>query len=175
MVPTKKLSVETSLRTPTWSMTKDAGCSQSDVCKVLRKFKQNGKVIKGKHTCRPRKTLKHQDRKLKAICLENWKCIYEHTFKCTGVHRNFGHFLEIGLVMTRYFFRMIMHFGTKHKVFEPFLRKGISNQSNGQQTISEPQSDLKWWKCNKLVHYNAPSYRSLNRSSRKSEPAWCRI
>jgi len=39
------------------------------------KYKQNGKVVKGKHTGRPRKTSKHQDRKLGPICLENRKGI----------------------------------------------------------------------------------------------------
>uniref|UniRef100_A0A3B4YMY3 Transposase Tc1-like domain-containing protein n=1 Tax=Seriola lalandi dorsalis TaxID=1841481 RepID=A0A3B4YMY3_SERLL len=50
------------------------GCSQSAVSKIWTKYKQNGKVVKGKHTGRPRKTSKRQDRKLKAICLENRKC-----------------------------------------------------------------------------------------------------
>uniref|UniRef100_A0A3B5B7H8 Transposase Tc1-like domain-containing protein n=1 Tax=Stegastes partitus TaxID=144197 RepID=A0A3B5B7H8_9TELE len=53
---------------------KDAGCSQSAVSKIWTKYKQHGKVVKGKHTGRPRKTSKCQDRKLKAICLENRKC-----------------------------------------------------------------------------------------------------
>uniref|UniRef100_A0A3B5BLK5 Transposase Tc1-like domain-containing protein n=1 Tax=Stegastes partitus TaxID=144197 RepID=A0A3B5BLK5_9TELE len=53
---------------------KDVGCSQSAVSKIWTKYKQHGKVVKGKHTGRPRKTSKHQDRKLKAICLENRKC-----------------------------------------------------------------------------------------------------
>uniref|UniRef100_A0A671WUZ7 Transposase Tc1-like domain-containing protein n=1 Tax=Sparus aurata TaxID=8175 RepID=A0A671WUZ7_SPAAU len=53
---------------------KDVGCSQSAVSKIWTKYKQHGKVVKGKHTGRPRKTSKRQDRKLKAVCLENRKC-----------------------------------------------------------------------------------------------------
>lgn len=34
------------------------------VSKICCKYKQNGKVIKGKHKGRPGKTSKHQDRKL---------------------------------------------------------------------------------------------------------------
>uniref|UniRef100_A0A4W6EZN1 Transposase Tc1-like domain-containing protein n=1 Tax=Lates calcarifer TaxID=8187 RepID=A0A4W6EZN1_LATCA len=56
------------------SVAKDVGCSQSAVSKIWTKYKQHGKVVKGKHTGRPRKTSKRQDRKLKAICLENRKC-----------------------------------------------------------------------------------------------------
>uniref|UniRef100_A0A3B4Y4D5 Transposase Tc1-like domain-containing protein n=1 Tax=Seriola lalandi dorsalis TaxID=1841481 RepID=A0A3B4Y4D5_SERLL len=56
------------------NVTKDVGCSQSAVSKIWTKYRQNGKVVKGKHTGRPRKTSKRQDRKLKAICLENRKC-----------------------------------------------------------------------------------------------------
>uniref|UniRef100_A0A3B4ZVY6 Transposase Tc1-like domain-containing protein n=1 Tax=Stegastes partitus TaxID=144197 RepID=A0A3B4ZVY6_9TELE len=52
----------------------DVGCSQSAVSKIWTKHKQHGKVVKGKHTGRPRKTSKRQDRKLKATCLENRKC-----------------------------------------------------------------------------------------------------
>uniref|UniRef100_A0A3Q3AU23 Tc1-like transposase DDE domain-containing protein n=1 Tax=Kryptolebias marmoratus TaxID=37003 RepID=A0A3Q3AU23_KRYMA len=46
----------------------------SAVSKTWAKYKQHWKVVKGKHTGRPRNTSKHQDRKLKAICLENRKC-----------------------------------------------------------------------------------------------------
>ncbi|CAI9583149.1 unnamed protein product, partial [Staurois parvus] len=42
--------------------------------KIWTKYKSNGKVVKGKRTGRPRKTSKRQDRKLKAICLENSIC-----------------------------------------------------------------------------------------------------
>uniref|UniRef100_A0A4W6E0U1 Transposase Tc1-like domain-containing protein n=1 Tax=Lates calcarifer TaxID=8187 RepID=A0A4W6E0U1_LATCA len=52
------------------SVAKDVGCSQSAVPKIWTKYKQHGKVVKG----RPRKTSKRQDRKLKAICLDNRKC-----------------------------------------------------------------------------------------------------
>uniref|UniRef100_A0A4W6BLW5 Transposase Tc1-like domain-containing protein n=1 Tax=Lates calcarifer TaxID=8187 RepID=A0A4W6BLW5_LATCA len=45
------------------SVAKDVGCSQSAVSKIWTKYKQHGKV-----------TSKRQDRKLKAICLENRKC-----------------------------------------------------------------------------------------------------
>jgi len=48
----------------------DVGCSQSAVSEMWMKFKQNGKVVKGKHTGRPRKTSESQDRKIKAICLK---------------------------------------------------------------------------------------------------------
>uniref|UniRef100_A0A3Q0R5D0 Tc1-like transposase DDE domain-containing protein n=1 Tax=Amphilophus citrinellus TaxID=61819 RepID=A0A3Q0R5D0_AMPCI len=44
------------------------------VSKTWTKYKQHGKVVKGMHTGRPRKTSKRQDRRLKAICLENRKC-----------------------------------------------------------------------------------------------------
>uniref|UniRef100_A0A672Y5E8 Transposase Tc1-like domain-containing protein n=1 Tax=Sphaeramia orbicularis TaxID=375764 RepID=A0A672Y5E8_9TELE len=56
------------------NVAKDAGCSQSAVSKIWTKYKQHGKAVKGKHTGRPRKTSNRQDRKLKAICLENRKC-----------------------------------------------------------------------------------------------------
>uniref|UniRef100_A0A3Q3AMG8 Tc1-like transposase DDE domain-containing protein n=1 Tax=Kryptolebias marmoratus TaxID=37003 RepID=A0A3Q3AMG8_KRYMA len=56
------------------SVAQDVGCSQSAVSKIWTKYKQHGKVGKGKHTVRPRKTSKRLDRKLKAICLENRKC-----------------------------------------------------------------------------------------------------
>lgn len=52
------------------TVTKDAGCSQSAVSKIWIKYKQNGKVVKEKHGGRPGKTSKCQDRKLKAIRLE---------------------------------------------------------------------------------------------------------
>uniref|UniRef100_A0A3Q0RED3 Transposase Tc1-like domain-containing protein n=1 Tax=Amphilophus citrinellus TaxID=61819 RepID=A0A3Q0RED3_AMPCI len=55
------------------SVAQDVGCSQTAVSKTWTKYKQHGKVVKGKHTGRPRKTSKRQDRKLKAICLENRK------------------------------------------------------------------------------------------------------
>uniref|UniRef100_A0A3Q1GH88 Transposase Tc1-like domain-containing protein n=1 Tax=Acanthochromis polyacanthus TaxID=80966 RepID=A0A3Q1GH88_9TELE len=57
-----------------WNVAKDVGCSQSAVSKVWTKYKQHGKVLKGKHTSRSRKTSKRQDKKFKAICLENRKC-----------------------------------------------------------------------------------------------------
>ncbi len=82
MAPTRELSVETMERiikllqegNPSRSVAKEVGCSQSAVSKIWCKYKQNGKVTKGKHTSRPRKTSKRQDRKLKAICLENRNC-----------------------------------------------------------------------------------------------------
>uniref|UniRef100_A0A3P9N3W9 Transposase Tc1-like domain-containing protein n=1 Tax=Poecilia reticulata TaxID=8081 RepID=A0A3P9N3W9_POERE len=46
---------------------------QSAVSKIWTKYKQHGIVVKGKRTGRPRKTSKHQDKQLKAICLENRK------------------------------------------------------------------------------------------------------
>ena len=79
MAPTKEMSIETMERiikllregNPTRIVAKDIGCSQSAVSKIWGKYKQNGEVIKGKHTGRPRKTSKRQDKKLKAICREN--------------------------------------------------------------------------------------------------------
>ncbi|CAI9608265.1 unnamed protein product [Staurois parvus] len=47
----------------------------SAVSKIWTKYKSNGKVVKGKHTGRPRKTSKCQDRQLKAIYFEYRKCI----------------------------------------------------------------------------------------------------
>uniref|UniRef100_A0A8C5HUA9 Transposase Tc1-like domain-containing protein n=1 Tax=Gouania willdenowi TaxID=441366 RepID=A0A8C5HUA9_GOUWI len=55
------------------NVAKDVGLSQSAVSTIWTKYKQHGKVVKGKRTGRRRKTSKHQDRKLKAICLENRK------------------------------------------------------------------------------------------------------
>ena len=46
-------------------VTKDIGCYQSVISNIWSKYKQNGKVVKWKHTGRPRKTPKHQDRKQK--------------------------------------------------------------------------------------------------------------
>jgi len=43
------------------SMATDAGCSQSSVSKLGRTYKQNGQVLKAKHTGQPRKTSKSQD------------------------------------------------------------------------------------------------------------------
>ncbi|CAI9543781.1 unnamed protein product [Staurois parvus] len=57
-----------------WNVAKDVDCSQSAVCKIWIKYKVNGKVVKGKRTGRPGKASKLQDRKRKAICLENRKC-----------------------------------------------------------------------------------------------------
>lgn len=51
---------------------KKVGCFQSAVCKMWCKCKQNEKVLKAKLS-RTRKTSKHQNRKLKAKCLENRK------------------------------------------------------------------------------------------------------
>uniref|UniRef100_A0A673LMH6 Transposase Tc1-like domain-containing protein n=1 Tax=Sinocyclocheilus rhinocerous TaxID=307959 RepID=A0A673LMH6_9TELE len=74
---------------PSRSVAKEVGCSQSAISKIWCKYKQNGKVTKGKHTGRPRKTSKRQDRKLKAICLENRKCTtkqMKHKWAETGVN-----------------------------------------------------------------------------------------
>lgn len=43
----------------------------SQLSKIWSKYKTNGKVVKGKHTGRPRKTTECQDIKPKAICLED--------------------------------------------------------------------------------------------------------
>lgn len=51
-------------------MAKYVGYSQSAVSKIWCRYKQNGKVIKGKHMG---KTSKSQDQKVKAIWLENRK------------------------------------------------------------------------------------------------------
>lgn len=77
MAPTRERSLETMERIikllqdaiPTWSVAKEVRCSQSAVSKICCKYKPNGKVVKGKHTGRPSKTSKRQDRKPKAICL----------------------------------------------------------------------------------------------------------
>lgn len=82
MAPTREMSVETKERIikllkegkSSRNVAKNVGCSQSAVSKIWTKYKSNGKVVKGKRTGRPRKTSKRQDRKLKAICLENRKC-----------------------------------------------------------------------------------------------------
>ncbi|XP_069611187.1 gastrula zinc finger protein XlCGF53.1-like [Ranitomeya imitator] len=77
--PTREMSIETKERIikllkegkSSRNVAKDVGCSQSAVSKIWAKYKQHGKVVKGKHTGRPRKTSKHQDQKLEAICLQN--------------------------------------------------------------------------------------------------------
>uniref|UniRef100_A0A8C5ECY3 Transposase Tc1-like domain-containing protein n=1 Tax=Gouania willdenowi TaxID=441366 RepID=A0A8C5ECY3_GOUWI len=82
MAPTPEMSVETKERIiklhkeckSSWNVAKDVGCLQSAVSKIWTKYKQHGKVVKGKYTGKPRKTSKRPDRKLKAICLENRKC-----------------------------------------------------------------------------------------------------
>uniref|UniRef100_A0A3Q2ZWT6 Transposase Tc1-like domain-containing protein n=1 Tax=Kryptolebias marmoratus TaxID=37003 RepID=A0A3Q2ZWT6_KRYMA len=59
------------------------------VSKTWTKYKQHGKVVKGKHSGRPRKTSKRQDRKLKAICLENRICttkLMRNKWEETGVN-----------------------------------------------------------------------------------------
>uniref|UniRef100_A0A8C5H9E7 Uncharacterized protein n=1 Tax=Gouania willdenowi TaxID=441366 RepID=A0A8C5H9E7_GOUWI len=75
MAPTRQMSFETKERI--------IKLLKSAVSKIWTKYKQHGKVVKGKHTGRPRKTSKHQDRKLKAICLENRKCTAKQK---TGVY-----------------------------------------------------------------------------------------
>lgn len=50
-------------------MAKDVGCSWSAVLKIWCEYK--GKKGKGQPPGRPRKTAKHQDRKLKAIIAIN--------------------------------------------------------------------------------------------------------
>ncbi|CAJ0929362.1 unnamed protein product [Ranitomeya imitator] len=82
MAPTRDMSIETKERIiillkegkSSRNVAKDVGCSQSAVSKIWTKYKQHGKVVKGKHTGRSRKASKRQDRKLKAICLQNRKC-----------------------------------------------------------------------------------------------------
>ncbi|CAJ0940514.1 unnamed protein product [Ranitomeya imitator] len=82
MAPTRETSIETKEKIikllkegkSSRNVAKDVGCSQSAVPKIWAKYKQHGKFVKGKHTGRPRKTSKLQDRKLKAICLQNRKC-----------------------------------------------------------------------------------------------------
>ena len=48
--------------------------SKSAVTKNCYKYKRNVMVEQKNHTIKPHKTSKNQDRKLKAICLENRKC-----------------------------------------------------------------------------------------------------
>lgn len=45
------------------NVAKDVGCSQSAVSKIRAKYREKGKVLKGTHSDRPRKTSKHQDGK----------------------------------------------------------------------------------------------------------------
>jgi len=74
MDSTGKLSVETMERiikllkegNSTQSLAKHVGCSQSAVSKIWSEYKQNGKIVKGKHAGQTRKMLKCQERKLKA-------------------------------------------------------------------------------------------------------------
>lgn len=54
-------------------MAKDADCSQSAVPQIWIN-KKYWKVVTGKHSGGPRKTTKHQERKVKAKCPENRKC-----------------------------------------------------------------------------------------------------
>jgi len=51
------------------------GCSQLSVSVMWSKDKQTRKAVKGKHAGRPRKTSKHQDRKLQAVCLDIRTCM----------------------------------------------------------------------------------------------------
>uniref|UniRef100_A0A8C5GL78 Uncharacterized protein n=1 Tax=Gouania willdenowi TaxID=441366 RepID=A0A8C5GL78_GOUWI len=49
------------------NVAKDVGCSQSGVSKIWTKYKQHGKVVKGKHTGKRRKTSKRTNgRKLES-------------------------------------------------------------------------------------------------------------
>lgn len=81
MAPTKEMSLETKERivklleegVSSRMVAKDVGCSQSAVSKIWTKYKQHGKVLKGKRSGRPRKTSKRQDKNLKALCLEDRK------------------------------------------------------------------------------------------------------
>uniref|UniRef100_A0A3Q2UHF8 Transposase Tc1-like domain-containing protein n=1 Tax=Fundulus heteroclitus TaxID=8078 RepID=A0A3Q2UHF8_FUNHE len=70
------------------NVAKDVGCSQSAVSKIWTKYKRHWKVVKGKHTGRPRKTSQRQDRKLKAICLKNQKFTTKQMYEWeeTGVN-----------------------------------------------------------------------------------------
>lgn len=80
MAPTREISLETKERivklleegNSSRMVAKDVGCSQSALSKIWTKYK-HGMVVKAKHTGRPRKTSKRQDKQLKAICLENPK------------------------------------------------------------------------------------------------------
>ena len=77
----KELSTETMGRIvkliqedkPQWCVVKDVSCFQSSMFKNKCTYRRNVVVKKGKHSGRPQKTLKCQDRKLKAICLLNRK------------------------------------------------------------------------------------------------------
>ena len=81
MAPTPEMSLEKKERIikllkegkSSCSVAQDVGCSQSAMSKTWTKYKQHGKVVKGKHTGRPRKTSKRKDRKRKAIFFENRK------------------------------------------------------------------------------------------------------
>uniref|UniRef100_A0A3B5PUG8 Transposase Tc1-like domain-containing protein n=1 Tax=Xiphophorus maculatus TaxID=8083 RepID=A0A3B5PUG8_XIPMA len=97
MAPTREMSLETKERivklleegNPSRMVAKDVGCSQSAVSKIWTKYKQHGMVVKAKRTGRPRKTSKHQDKQLKAICLENRKSTtkqMKHKWEEVGVN-----------------------------------------------------------------------------------------
>uniref|UniRef100_A0A3B3YRI5 Transposase Tc1-like domain-containing protein n=1 Tax=Poecilia mexicana TaxID=48701 RepID=A0A3B3YRI5_9TELE len=97
MTPTREMSLETKERivklleegNPSRMVAKDVGCSQSAVSKIWTKYKQHGMVVKAKCTGRPRKTLKRQDKQLKAICLENRKSTtkqMKHKWEEAGVN-----------------------------------------------------------------------------------------
>ncbi len=81
MALTKELSVEIVKRiskfikegNPQWSVAKGVGYSWSAMSKIQCKYKRNVVVKKGKQTRGRQKTAKGQDRKLKAIYVENRK------------------------------------------------------------------------------------------------------
>ena len=62
---------------PLWGVAKDFRCHQLAVSKISYKYKTKGAVKKGIHARRPYKTSKCQDKKIKAICLQNIKCSTE--------------------------------------------------------------------------------------------------
>ena len=84
-VETKGEDYKTQESKSSQNIARDVGCSQSAVSKIWTKNKQNGKVVKGKHTGRPEKTSTCQDRKLKTICLENRKCTTRQMRNKSGV------------------------------------------------------------------------------------------
>ena len=66
-------------------MAKGVGCSQSVVSKIWCKYKRKRLVKKGKYTDRSQKTSECQDRKFKAICLENKiKNVQQNKMKTNG-------------------------------------------------------------------------------------------
>lgn len=64
--------------------------------KIGCKCKENGKVTKVEHPGRPKKTSKHQDRKLPEICLENRNCTTQQMRNKWQKQETMGHIYYSG-------------------------------------------------------------------------------